>query len=260
MNFRSYCFLPGNAFRLIALSGLLAGAVGLTSCLNPEGSMSLENPPADSVVFWPPTMKYARQGDTLYLRVHGLKRQATCAIPVQVGWNFHRDTTGTEFYRVRSAFEVPQGCPADPDGLDTLFRVRFYTRTGNTLYLETPDTVITDSMSFIAGDAPAFAYAGTLRLVVGESDSVVGGRYTYRDSTAAHPRRMLHVSPLATCEVLQTAVYETRKSNTALGPDTTVVKFRLIQAAQRAASVFPPCAGPRNDSVEVVFNRYNFLP
>jgi|GEM_PF-4091140 len=246
-------YLPTRGSSVSVVLTALLGFAGLTACTQTEEAIVLENPPADSVTFWPPTLKYARQGDTLYLLINGMKRRTTCAVPLQVGWNFRRDTTGTEYYRARAKFEVPSGCAQDPKGLDTMFRVRFYTKIGNKLYLETPDTSITDSLQFIAGNAPSLAKVTQLVHVAGGADSLVSGRFTFRDSTATRPRRTLHVNALATCEILQTAVYERRG-------DTTIVKARLIEGEPRPASVFPPCAGPRADSVEVVFNRFNYLP
>jgi hypothetical protein len=239
------------------------GATALAGCTeSADEAVVVDNPAADSVVFWPPTMKYARQGDTLYLYIRGLKRRAECAVPLQVGWKFRQDTTQDQYYRARSSFEIPAGasCAPDAQGIDTLFRVRFFTRIGNRLFLETPDSVVTDSIGFIAGDAPNLASAVTLRHVAGGPDSTIADRFTFRDSTASHPQRVLRVASLATCEILQTAVYDIHRDPVGSAPDTTIVKIRLIQASPRPASVFPPCAGPRSDSLEVVFNRFNFLP
>lgn len=227
--------------------------LGLGGCTEAEEAVLLEDPPVDSVTFWPPHLQYARQGDTLHLRIHGIKRQRICAEPLQLSWNFRHDSTGTEHYQFRSRFVIPAGasCKKDPEGLDTVFRVRFFTRVGNTLYLETPQGTITDSLRFIAGDAPDLVTVLTLRH--GGGDSTTSGRLSYRDSTAAHPRRVVRVNDLATCEIVQAAVYERQA-------DSTVVKVRLIKAAAQPAASFPPCAGPRTDSLEAVPNRHNYLP
>lgn len=238
-----------------ARCALLAALALLTGCLEPEKTVLLEDPPADSVTFWPPNVQYARQGDTLHLLVHGLKRRKTCAVPLQVSWDFNHDSSGFESYRVRSRFEVPgdASCAPDPAGLDTSFRVRFYTRPGKRLYLRTPDGRITDSLLFIAPETPELVNVITLRHLAGGGDSTVGGRAVYRDSTPSHPRRTVRVDPLETCEILQTATYEYRG-------DTTLVKIRLIKATLQSSFLFPACADARADSVEVAFNRYNFLP
>jgi hypothetical protein len=255
-------FRGPSLFVVLSLSVTLGLGALLSACTESDnpGSGSgdavfIDNPPADSVVFWPPSMKYARRGDTIYTHIRGLKRQAMCAVPQEVRWNFRRDTTGSEFYRARSSFEIPArtNCAADSTGFDTLFRVRFYTRVGNNLYLETPDGVVTDSLQFIAEDAPALVSAGQIRHGPSGADSTVSGRFTYFDSTETNPERRLRIDSLATCEVVQTAVFEMRQ-------DTTLVKFRLIRATPRPAGQFPPCGGPRRDSITVVFNRFNFLP
>ncbi len=231
-------------------------AVTLAGCLDTRDAKVLENPAADSVVFWPPTMTYARFGDTLHLVVHGLKRQKSCAIPLKVGWNFLRDSTDTEFYEVHSEFELPaRGCRRDTAGLDTSFRVRFFTSPGKWLYLRTPEGRTTDSLLFIAPDGPGLVNVIILDHPAG-ADSTRIGRVVYRDSTASHPVRRLVVDSLATCEVLQTATYESRTTS----GDTTRVKVRLLKATIQSAASFAPCAGPHADSVAVVFNRYNFLP
>lgn len=240
-------------------AGVFTGCVlvaALAGCLGTGEVEVLENPPADSVVFWPPTMTYARFGDTLHLVVHGLKRGKRCAVPVQLGWKFLRDSTGTEFYQVHSEFEVPaKGCPRDAAGLDTSFRVRFYTSPGKWLYLRTPEGRTTDSILFIAPEGPGLVSVLTLDHPAG-ADSTRSGRVLYRDSTAFHPVRRLVVDSLGTCEVLQTATYESRHDS----GDITRVKIRLLKATIGSALSFAPCAGPHADSVAVVFNRYNFLP
>ena len=71
----------------LALAVLIT-VTALTACTQSEDAIVIDNPSADSVTFWPPTLKYARQSDTLYLLINGLKRQASCAVPLQVGWNF----------------------------------------------------------------------------------------------------------------------------------------------------------------------------
>jgi hypothetical protein len=242
-------------WRALLLVGLaVAALLTLDACTDPEADVMIDEPPVDSVAFWPKTVKYAKYGDTLYPQIFGLKRRAECAIVMELGWKFRRDTTGSEFFRVRSRFQIPAGssCAPDPDGLDTMFRVRFYTRVGNRLYLETPEGVITDSVLFVA-DETALATAVVLKHVPGTVDSTTSGRFTFYDSTATRSRRSIVVRSLAICEVLQTSVYEKRQ-------DTLVVKIRLIQATPQPADIFPPCAGVRVDSVEVVPNTFNFLP
>ncbi len=242
----------GTITRGIFFFSACALATGLGACLQTGEATVLSNPPADSVVFWPPSVQYARYGDTLHLVIHGLKRRKVCAVP-QVGWKFLRDSTGFESYQVHSEFELPAtGCRKDEAGLDTSFRVRFFTVPGNRLYLLTPDGKATDSVLFVASETGGAVSVITLRHPAESGDTTRSGRALYRDSTASHPRRMLRLDTLAACEILQTATYEYRG-------DTTLVKVRLITASLPPES-FAPCSGARADSVEVVFNRYNFLP
>src|SRR5690606_30941784 len=82
---------PPRGRRRLKLPGLalahrtpLAVAMGTwggwgAACTASEEPVVVENVPVDSVVFWPPTLRYARFGDTLSLHVRGLKRQRTCA-------------------------------------------------------------------------------------------------------------------------------------------------------------------------------------
>jgi hypothetical protein len=83
------------------------------------------------------------------------------------------------------------------------------------------------------------------------ADSVTSGRFTFRDSTAARPRRMVHARNLATCEFMQTAVYEPQG-------DSSKITVRRIVAQPLPAPQLPPCAGPRDDSMAVVYRAHRF--
>ncbi len=239
----------------LLLAGVMSTLSAVTGCTKTEEAVLINEPPADSTVFWPRSMEYARRGDTLYLQVHGLKRRAVCAVPVQISWNWSQDTTKHQFYRLRSSFEIPAGahCASDPAGLDTMFRRVFTPEIGNKLYLQTPDGTITDSILFVTDAIPNQASVMVIKHAHGVNDSTTFGRFTFFDSTSTHPKRVVKSNALDACEILQTAVYE-RKA------DTTFVKVRLIRAAPQPSSVIPECAGPYGDSVPVVFNRYNYLP
>lgn len=234
-----------------SLSAALCAAVALLAgCLDAPAPVTLSNPPADSVTVWPSTVQYARRGDTLTLIVHGLKRTYPCAIESKVGWTFRHDTTNAEYFRVNSEFTIPgdPSCDREPEGFDTLFRARIYTRPGNVFYLETPQGEITDSVFFVAEASQAALEI--LRLPPG-ADSVTSGRFTFRDSTAARPRRMVYARNLATCEFMQTAVYEPQD-------DSIVVTVRRIVAQPLPAAQLPACAGPRDDSIPVAYRAYRF--
>jgi hypothetical protein len=181
---------------------------------------------------------------------------------VQINQTFLADSTRNDYYKLRFKFEIPAGaqCPAEPLGFDTLIRISGLTTiVGKNLYLQAPDGRVTDSIQLIAEDFRTSADGRTLvnaillKYVAGGPDTIVSNRFSFTDSSLTHPRRMLRTDSLGACEVFQSAVYEKRG-------DTTIVKARLIHGTPRPASVFAPCAGPHADSIEVVYNRFNFLP
>jgi hypothetical protein len=75
----------------------------------------------------------------------------------------------------------------------------------------------------------------------------------FRDSTAAHPRRILILRNPVRCEVLQTAVY-------ARQGDTLSIEARRIQAMALPEAQLPACAATAReaDSVEVVLKIHRF--
>lgn len=232
----------------VMMTGVVA--VLLAGCMDAPAPVTLSNPPADSVTVWPSTIQYARWGDTLSLIVHGLKRQYACPLETDIGWTFRHDSTFAEFFRSRAEFTLPgdPSCPREPEGFDTLFRVRIYTRNGKFFYLETPQGTITDSVLFVSQTSQAALEI--LRLPPG-ADTVTSGRFTFRDSTAARPRRMVYARNLATCEFMQTAVYEPQG-------DSVVITVRRIVAQPLPAAQLPACAGPRDDSMPVVYRAFRF--
>lgn len=241
-----------SALASLLITGLFAAL--LAACLSPDSEpIELTDPPADSVTIWPASINVARRGDTLTFIIHGLKRQYACAKTIKVGWDFLRDTTGAEYYRPNSAFEIPADppCVAEPEGFDTLFRVRVYTEVGKRFHLQTPDGVVTDSVLFVSDQSQVFLE--TFQHAPGGSDSTVSGRYVFRDSTASHPRRMLHLRTPARCEFLQTALYERRG-------DTLSIQLRRIRAAVLPDALLPACAASARaaDSVEVAPRIHRF--
>lgn len=236
-------FLAGAAFAAAGL-GACVGAEDDDGTLHFPQTVLVENPDADSVTFWPRHVLYARYGDTLFATIHGLKRVAECAEPSLVSWNFSQDTAKNQSYRPRARFVIPGGstCRADTVGLDTTFKVVFFTSAGKRMRLLTPGGKATDSVLFV--DAASVATVDVFTRAPGDPDSLAVGRFTFLDSTAARPRRMIRADSLAACEFLQSAVHERRD-------DTLRVRLRRIEAAPLPAGVLPPCAGPRADSIEV---------
>ncbi|HEX2613608.1 MAG TPA: hypothetical protein VHO02_08445, partial [Fibrobacteria bacterium] len=247
-------------FRLVAHAASLAFAAGmmaaLSACNAPdqkeeEGEITiLKNVSVDSVVFWPPTVHYAYSGDTLSLQMRGVQRQRKCKVnPLwdTLSWSFQRDSLGAEYFTPKSTFRISSLCLPDPNGLDTLFKASAYTLVGKNFYLVTPDGRLTDSVLFISADQAKPPVVDTLRHVVSAGFASTHGRFTFRDSTDVHPLRTLEADSLATCEVLQAAVFDRRG-------DTLVVRARTIRGAPIPVGILPACAGTHADTIEVVPN------
>jgi endonuclease YncB( thermonuclease family) len=222
-----------------------------------EGPTVVVSATVDSVAFWPPTLRYARTGDSVSLRLMGLKKGYACATFVtDLGWTYISDTNYT--YRLRIPLvqqpETPT-CAVDP-GKDSLFKRAFFTDTvfapavaGKKLYLQIPGLPNMDSLTYVTGTAELHSFIHLSSTVSRQS---VHGRFTFLDSTAASPRRRVRLASPAACEILQTAVFDRRG-------DTLAVRVRRLQANPLPAAVVPDCAGPRAaDSIEVVFNAHRF--
>jgi hypothetical protein len=212
----------------------------------------LERGSADSVKVWPPTLHYARAGDTLTLLVVGLKKGYTCAeVVTEPSWFFELDTLEHETYRIVPGFHQrpdPPGCDADP-GRDTVFRRVLLTSEGTSLYLKASDSTVTDTVTYVSG--PAFLHLiNHVRTTDADTLTERNG-FTFRDSTAGHPHRMMYTDSLPTCGILQAATFEKHG-------DTVAVRMLRIQASALPDSVLPSCAGPRADSIEVVPKLYPF--
>ena len=214
-------------------------------------TLQLDDVPMDSAVFWPSNLRYANYGDTLSLEMRGVKRQRTCAKILKLGWDFRRDSTGSEFFTPNSTFEINTSCKADAAGLDTVFKAQVFTRLGHMFYLETPDGRRTDSVMFVSEPGlSARPSIDTLRHLVTGASSSTHGRMVFRDSTATHPRRTVEADSLAACELLQTAVYDRRG-------DTLVVRVRRLHAGT-LEEAFPACSGAHADTIDVVPNLHRF--
>jgi hypothetical protein len=209
----------------------------------------IENADADALIFWP-RRAYALPGDFLTVEVRGLKHVYACSRVLLLEGTV-TDSTGGRYMRLRSRVELPAlpDCPLSP-GLDTVLEATT-PAAGRSLYLQTADGVVTDSLHVFSGTGVVEAFlhitrtADTLRTFA---------RYTLRDSTAGHPRRVLYTDSLATCEVMQAAVFTRLR-----GGDTLSVRLRTLLASPALpTSQFPACTGPHADTVEVVEDKYGY--
>jgi hypothetical protein len=245
---RSLLASRGAALRaaLIASPALFLAACGQTSWPEHE-PIVIEDAGADSVKAWPPGARYGIPGDVAIAAVRGVRRVYECARLLEFNWT-SVDSAGAIYVRPRARVELPPlpDC-ALSTGLDTAFEA-LVPATGKKLYFRTPAGVVTDSLLSIAatGVVEGFLHppGDTLR---------VHNRFTFRDSTAGHPRRILYVDSLETCELIHGAAY-TRLH----GGDTLSIAFRTLLAAPLDTTLLPACAGPHADTAEVVENRYGY--
>lgn len=212
----------------------------------PERAPSVVVTGTDSAKVWPPGARYAVAGDRVIVRLHGLRRTYECARLLELEW-LAADSAGARNLAPRARFELPAlpDCPLSPV-LDTL--VDLEAPDSGRLYFRTLNGIATDSVRVLnaAGEAEGFLHPA--------GDSLrVHGRYTFRDSTAAHPRRVLYVDSLAACEIVHGAVF--RRLH---GGDTLSVKIRTLLSTPLDPALFPACAGIHADTVDVVEDEYGY--
>jgi hypothetical protein len=239
--------------RPVLLVATLMGLAGIFNGCNktvyPEADPTfIHNAAVDSIVFWPPALKYARAGDTVSFRVIGFRRVYVCSDIQELGLSWHDDSTH-DSYSLHSLVKVPgtPHCAIDP-GLDTLFKRIFSTNAGEKLYLKTSAGVSSDSLFFVAGDGFTETFT---HLVSGPDSAPVAGRYLFHDSGAGNPKRFLTADSLLACETFQSAAF--KRSG-----DTLTVRFKRLIAVPLAAQDFPPCSGPHADTMEVVLDRFRY--
>lgn len=231
---------------------LLGGTLvsGCNQTLYPEREpATLQNVAADSIVFWPPSLKYARAGDTVSWLVIGLQRGYVCSQISLLGWSWSDDDSASNRYRLSSVIRLPENptCAVDTKGLDSLFKRTFHTPPGQRLYLQTSAGVSTDSLLYVAGEGHTHVFQ---HLVSGPDSAVFGGRFVFHDSGLSRMRRFVTADSMASCETFQSAAFKRQG-------DTLTVRVKRLVAVPGTAG-FPPCAGPRADTVEVVFDRYRY--
>jgi hypothetical protein len=236
------------------LGALLSAGAFLAGCNQtayPERDPKVyQDVAADTLAFWPPALKYARAGDTVSFRVIGLQRGYACAQVSDLGWSWENgDSTGGRF-RLHSTVQVPgnPACALDTKGLDSLFERTFARPAGQKLYLRTSAGVSADSLLYLAGDGHTEVFQ---HLVSGPDSAVFGGRFLFHDSGAARARRFVTADSMGLCETFQSAAF--RRNG-----DTLTVRVKRLVAASLGADVFPPCAGPHADTMDVVFDRYRY--
>jgi hypothetical protein len=207
-----------------------------------------EDVAVDSIHFWPRALRYARPGDTVSILVTGLRRGYVCA-KLNLDWDW-LDSTDQDAYTFQSLVRTPgtPECALDVGGLDTLFKRVFSTQPAEKLYLRTADGKKQDSLLYLSGDG----YTETFTHLVSAPDSAaVGSRYWFHDSGAGRTRRFVVSNSMAACETFQSAAF--KRSG-----DTLTVRVRRILAVPMSPALFPPCAGPHADTVEVVFDQHRF--
>ena len=229
---------------LLALS--LLTACNQSSWPDHEPSV-IENAGADSVKAWPPRLRYALPGDNIIVAVKGLRRIYDCARVESLEWSAV-DSAGATYLAPRARVELPAlpEC-ALSTGLDTALDT-LAPATGQKLYLRTPAGAITDSVLSIAGTGVVEGFQHP------PGDSLhVYRRFTFRDSTAGHPRREVYADSMVTCEFVQGATW--RRLH---GGDTLSINIRSILASPLDTAVLPACAGLHSDTVEAVENLYGY--
>lgn len=208
---------------------------------------SLFNPVIDSLSFWPPDMRYARDGDTLSIRMIGLHRKYTCGVP-DMHWNW-RDTPGYDYYTLSARVDIPGGSSCVPGGFfDSTFRVIFHSPGGEYLFIRHGNNIKTDSLLFLSG----FGYTETFVHRDADPDTAViereGYRFTFHDSTATRKRRFV-TAVLPVCETFQSSLFKREG-------DSITVRLRRIVAKPLPVEMFPACAGEHPDTMEVVNDLY----
>lgn len=208
--------------------------------------VTVTDPDADTLRVSPPR-EYALPGDTLIVEVRGLKTVYDCSLVTGFGATTSDSAAYTRLsVTARVAWTASSGCSL-VSGLDTLVKTTA-PAAGRVLLLRTPRGRATDSLTVIAGtgETHEFLHAGSRHDTL-----TTHARFTFRDSTAGHPRRALYTGSLAPCEVLQAATF------TRAGPDSLTVRYRTLTAAPALpAESFPACAGLHGDTVTVFEARY----
>ncbi len=199
----------------------------------------------DSVLFWPPHPRYVALFDTVVAELEGLQRGFSCGqvLACNLAPSFSSDDSTV--LRAYAKIEYPgdPSCPLEPQGLDTSFRIAPSPPAVSTLYLKNSIGVQTDSALIVS----ARVFAESLAYVSADSGAVTTGIFTFHDSTG-----QLNAAGLPACEVLQGAVF-------AQSGDTLRVRFHLLLLDSTAPQLsLPPCAGPHNDTVQAVSDRFAF--
>ena len=238
--------------RRLALAFSILATVFLVACTDTgwpdRDPVIVDNPDADSLVFHPP-LAYALPGDRLTVAVRGLKTGYACA-DILAFAGIVTDSGTRTIISVTSQVRRPgtPECPLVP-GKDTSFETGA-PAAGRTVVLRTPRGAATDSLFVFAGTASVHTFMQAPEDTLNSHD-----RFTFRDSTTAHPRRVLYTDSLASCEALQSAVFSRRA-----GSDTLRISYRTLTAAPALPdTILPACSGIHGDTVEVVEDVYGFL-
>jgi hypothetical protein len=225
-------------FALAALSCLMACT---ETDWSPREPVTVNDPDANTLRASPPR-KYALPGDTIMVEVRGLKTVYDCSRITDFSTTSSDSAAYTRLsVTARITWTTAPDCSL-VSGLDTLVETTAPV-SGRTLLLRTPRGRPTDSVAIIAGTGATheFLHAGS------RTDTLtVHERFTFRDSTAGHPRRALYTDALASCEVLQAATYMR------VGIDSLKIRYRTLTAAPALPTEsFPACTGIHSDTVTV---------
>jgi endonuclease YncB( thermonuclease family) len=231
----------------------ILSATFLTACnqtVYPEREPTfVYNVAADSIKFWPSSLKYARRGDTVSVLVIGFQRGYVCTEIPDMGWSYRQEDS-IDTYRLHSLIRIPGNptCAVDTKGLDSLYKVDFPTTAGRRLVLQTSAGESTDTLLYIAGNGYTHVFT---HLVSGPDSALFDGRFLFHDSGTGNTRRFVTTDSMASCETFQSAAFKRNG-------DTLTVRVKRIEATPLSTNDFPPCLGPHKDTVEVVLDRYRY--
>lgn len=214
---------------------------GCTTDAPARDPVTLSDVAANTLRFWPPRA-YALASDTLHAEILGLRRVYACATVDSVTLE-SSDAAGLRTLRLASRVTIPgrPDCPLST-GLDTVLEA---VAAGTRVDLVHPDGRRADSLHLLTATATVTSIAHP----AGDS-ATVSGRFTFLDSTAARPARLL-VAQLDGCEVLEAAVW----TRTPDGNQT--IRLRTLAVTAPPAN-FPPCNGSWTDTVSVMEDRYGY--
>ena len=242
--------MPPLSFAVATLVGSAPMFIGCNQTIWPDRSSPVtDSTLVDNASFWPASIHYIAIGETAVVELRGLQRGFVSSTILQCSLRF-RDSSGdsaTLQPYARIKFPANPETALDLTGLDTALKQVVSLPAGSWLFLQSTNAARTDTAQIVS----ASVHSDTITCVPDTSGKVVKGRFTFQDSTAAHPLRTVRSDSLPPCETLQGAVF-TRHA------DTLQVRFHRLLLNALLHDSLPPCAGPHPDSIEVVGDRFGF--